>query len=90
MDLFVRDDFQPRRLGIVLLRMLLARTREVIFTSSAGPATQALLRYYGVIPIPQFQRQWTLPAEQAAGPRVVQLELVEDEEPRETVPASED
>lgn len=67
MDLFIRDDFQPRRLGLVLLRALLARTRDVLFTSSAGPATQAMLRFYSVVPLPQFQRQWSLPAARARG-----------------------
>jgi GNAT superfamily N-acetyltransferase len=60
-DFFIHPGWQPRRLGLLLLRALLARTRDVIFTSSAGPATQALLRYYGVIPLPGFASRWVLP-----------------------------
>lgn len=66
-DFFIRKDFQTRRLGIILLRALLARTADVIFTSSAGPPTQPLLRHYDCMPITPFQRLWTLPVERVPG-----------------------
>jgi hypothetical protein len=63
MDVFVHPDFQARRLGLLLLRLLWTRTPDAIFTSSAGPAMQKLTRYFDRIPIASFQRGWRLPVE---------------------------
>jgi len=69
-DFFVHPDHQHGRLARALLRAFQARATDLCFTASAGPVTQGLIRYYNVMPIPQFQVRWSLdvPGVKALGP----------------------
>jgi GNAT superfamily N-acetyltransferase len=59
-DFFVRNDYRGGGLARALFRTYMTTLTDIGFTSSAGFATQAICKYYNVIPLLQYTRRWTL------------------------------
>jgi hypothetical protein len=67
-DFFVRKDFRGGGLARALFRAYMTTSQDITFTSSANYATQAICKYYNMIPLPQFLRRWTLAVDRMTSP----------------------